>query len=178
MRINEKELEVIKRVFAENEPLLIQVRNLLFGMTLTEEEKKNIVANFKDSEIRRIIRKFIIPEFDADIPVGFSTDVWMSSVDGIKSNSPEALQPIFASQMKWIEMMETALKLLENPDGEKVNLRVFTGLDPSEMYIQILARNNFVSIIERSLVQIKTWAGLKSETPQMTKERLLKDSSK
>jgi len=178
MRINEKELKVIKDVFAENEPLLILVRNLFFGMELTEEEKKNIKANFKDKELRRIIRKFLIPEFDADIPIGFSTDLWMSSVDGIKSNSPETLFPIFKSQEKWIEMMETALKLLENPDGIKVNLKIMTGLDPSDMYVQILARNNFVSAVERALTQIKTWAGQKSESVSETRERLLKDSSK
>ena len=178
MRINEKELKVIKDVFAENEPLLILVRNLFFGLNLTEEEKKNIKESFKNLEIRRIIRKFIIPEFDADIPIGFSTDVWMSSVDGIKSNSPETLQPIFDSQIKWIGMMETALKLLENPDGTKVSLAVMTGLDPTDMYIQILARNNFVKAIETALIQIKTWAGTRKESVEDTRKRLLADSSK
>ena len=178
MRINEKELKVIKDVFAENEPLLMLVRNLFFGLNLTEEEKKNIKESFKNPEIRRIIRKFIIPEFDADIPIGFSTDVWMSSVDGIKSNSPDILYPIFTSQIKWIEMMETALKLLEDPNGTKVSLAVMTGLDPTDMYIQILARNNFVKAVETALVQIKTWAGTRNESVEDTRKRLLADSSK
>lgn len=177
-RYSKKEFEILKSVFSENEALLLTVRNLFLGLEVSEDEKKVIKEVFADKEIRRIMRKFIIPEFDADLPVGMATDIWMSSVDGVKSNTPETLAPIFASQAVYIKMLETALALLEKPEGKKVKLEVKVSDDAVEMYKQILARNNFVKNIEQTLVMIRIYAGQKTETTDELIERLKKNSSK
>jgi len=178
MRYSTKELEILKNIFAENDELLLTLRNLFFGLKISADEVKVVKDTFSDKENRRIIRKFIIPEFDADIPLGQMTDIWMSSVDGIKGNSPEVLNPIFASQIKYVDMLETALKLLENPEGKKVNLEVKEYEDGVKMYEQILTRNNYVKTIEGSLYSIKIMAGVKNETTEELIKRLERNSAK
>lgn len=187
MRYSIKELEVLKLIFAENDELILTLRNLFFGFEMSKDEKKTIKEIFSDKENRRIVRKVIIPEFDADIPVGQATDIWMSSVDGVKGNTPEVLAPIFASQIKYVGMLETALALLENVEGEKVSLKVLYPEFNSEserytfsvrMYEQILARNNFVKVIESSLVQIRILAGTKQETVEEWIKKMEKNSAK
>jgi hypothetical protein len=154
------------------------LRNLFLGLEVSQDEKRIIKDTFSKKESRRIVRKIVMPEFDTDIPVGMETDYWMSSVDGIKGNTPETLAPIVASQFKYVEMLEKALKLLENPDGDKVNLKVIKLEDATEMYQQILARNNFVSVIAQAIVRIKVLAGNKNETIEEQAKRLEKNSSK
>lgn len=104
MRITDAELEIIKALFAENEPAL------------------------------KLMRKIFLPELDPTTPIGQNIDLWMT------------------------------IKVED--------------MSPEEALINIKARNTLISHVEQQLMQLKTLAGMKKESVEETKNRLLKDSSK
>lgn len=104
MRITDAELEIIKALFAENEPAL------------------------------KLMRKIFLPELDPTAPIGQNIDLWMT------------------------------IKVED--------------MSPEEALVNIKARNTLISHVEQQLMQLKTLAGMKKESVEETKNRLLKDSSK
>lgn len=70
---------------------------------------------------------------------------------------------------------------LNSPVGQQVDLWMILSLDnltPEQALIKITARNTIIQHIEMCLSQLKILAGKKDETPEQTKTRLQKDSSK
>lgn len=70
---------------------------------------------------------------------------------------------------------------MDAPIGSQVDLWMtlkIEDLTPEQAMINIKARNQLITHLEMCLHQIKVLAGQKSETPEQTRERLAKDSSK
>lgn len=70
---------------------------------------------------------------------------------------------------------------LDAPIGSQIDLWMTVkveDLTPEEALINLKARNQLISHVELCLNQIKVLAGFKDETPDETKERIAKDSSK
>lgn len=178
MRISDVELEILKSTFADRDELLKTIRNLFFGLALNEDEKKQIRDTFSGEQIRHIMRKQFLPEIQKDIPIGQCIDLWMT-ID-LKDKLPEQVRYIIISRKKLIDMIEWSLKLLENPEGLKVDLNQWQQEEeiPELIGTSLIARNTFTSHVDQQLLVIKTLSGLKTETVEETKARLMKDSSK
>ncbi len=177
MRISDAELEILKSTFADRDELLKTIRNLFFGLEMAVEEKKQIRDTFSGEQIRTVMRKQFLPEIQRDIPIGQCIDLWMT-ID-IKNVDEDEKLRIIQARAILIDLIEKALKLLENPDGEVVNLNSWMN-EPKENWFtsHFIARNTFTSHIDQQLMVIKTLAGLKTETVEETKSRLMKDSNK
>ena len=104
MRITDKDLQILKATFAENDELV------------------------------KLLRKIFLPELSVDAPLGQNIDLWMT-----------------------------------------MDLKEMTA---DEIAIQVLARNTVIQHVEQQLQTISLLAGRKDETPEETKERLQKNSSK
>lgn len=68
-----------------------------------------------------------------------------------------------------------------NPIGMNFDLWTkldLTGLSPEQALIRVQANQMMVAHVEACLSMLKTIAGKKDETPEETKSRLIKDSSK
>ncbi len=179
MRITDAEFEMLKSVFADQDELLKTVRNLFLGLEISEDEKKQISDIFgKNETLRRLMRKQFLPEIQADLPIGQAIDLWMT-ID-LKDKSPLEIYHILQSRRLLIELIEKSLILLENPDSEKVSLSSWIGISEDErlLGVNLIARNTFISHIDQQLQTIKILAGVKTETVDETKKRLLQDSSK
>lgn len=176
--VSDRELDLLKVVFADNDDLLRLVRNLFFGLELTKAEKDLIVSTFKNDDIRQLMSKRFLPEIGKDVPIGQTVDLW-TGID-VKGKFRDEIYQVVMARESLIQMTRKALSLLENPDAEKVSLdytseRVGT---VDSLATDLLARNNFIGHIEVQLVMIKVIAGQKTESVEGAKKRLEKDSSK
>lgn len=177
MRISDVEFELLKSTFAEREELLKTIRNLFFGLPLTEDEKRQIREVFSSEALRKLMRKQFLPELQNDLPIGQAIDLWMT-ID-LKDKDDDERMRIIESRRILIEMIEKSLKLLENPEGELVDLTAWERIPRLEWFTSnLIARNTFISHTDQQLAVIRTLSGQKLETVEETKKRLLQDSSK
>lgn len=175
----EKEIDLIKSVFCENEFLLKSIRKLFFGADMTQEEKDLIVNTFKGKEIKEVFRKKVYGLENMETPIGQLSDFWIGVEQQIFGAGRDTIRQAVESKTIVLGMFETAFDLLDNPDGE----RVITKYDPKtfisdELGIRLIARNLYMKAIETSLLTVKAIAGQKSETLDETVKRLKQDSTK
>jgi len=174
---NDKEIELLKATFAENDFLLLAIRKLFFGSEITDEQKKVIVATFKSEEVRAVLQRKVYGLNNLDTPIGQLSDFWLGAEKQIFGASKETILQSVSSKALVLSMFEKAFALLTNPDGEKVNIKYVLEED-DELGIKLIARNMYMQAIETSLLTIKTIAGQKSESLAETIARLKQDSSK
>lgn len=175
MRISDTELEILKTTFADRDELLKTIRNLFFGLPITDDEKKQIKDLFGSSPVlRKLMRKQFLPEIQSDLPLGQTVDLWMM-ID-LKDKGSEEIQFIVRTRKKLIEMIETSLLMLENVESTPVSLLEWDNELVNDAFL--IARNQFISHTDQQLAVIKVLAGLKSETVEETKKKMMQDSSK
>ena len=203
---NDKEIELLKATFAENDFLLLAIRKLFFGGELTDEQKKVIVATFKSKEVRGVFQRKVYGLNNLDTPVGQLSDFWLGAEKQIFGASKDTIKQALHSKARVLAMFEQSFKLLTNPDGEKIKIdysikarvltmfkkvfKILTNPDgekikidysieeDDELGIGLIARNMYMQAIETSILTIKTIAGQKSESVKDTVARLQQDSTK
>lgn len=186
LRYTDVELSILKATFAENEPLLKAVRKVFLQLPLGEQDENELNVFKGNEELNRIMRKTFLPELDGDTPLGQQIDLWM--ILNIIEKTPEEAEPHMAAREWVINYIEQGLDALQ---GEiDINNRwiletfipklVNNESEPNAkvLYSKLIARNTIVQHVEMVLNQINFLAGLKTETTEETKKRLMKDSNK
>ena len=177
MLTNDVEIETLKKAFAENDELLISIRALLLGFPIKKSEADVIQATFKDKNVLESFRKKLYPILSPTSLIGQGGDYWYGTDTEIIGRDPETIGQIVNSKRRVLVMLEHAMKLLVNPALEKISLDFApTGDDPFQ--IELLARNKYIHAVGTALSMIKAVSGLKNETVEQTKKRLMTDSSK
>lgn len=178
MLTNDMEIETLKKAFAENDELLISMRALLLGFPIKKSEADVIEATFKDKNVREAFRKKLYPIISPTSLIGQGGDYWYGTDTEIIGRDPETIGQIVNSKRSVLLMLEAAMNLLVNPSSsKKISLEFApTGDDPFQ--IELLARNKYISAVGTALSMIKAVAGLKNESVEQTKKRLMSDSSK
>jgi len=174
---NDKEIELLKATFAENDFLLLAIRKLFFGGEITDEQKKVIVATFKSKEVRGVFQRKVYGLNNLDTPVGQLSDFWLGAEKQIFGASKDTILQAIHSKARVLAMFEQAFELLTNPDGEKIKID-YSIEEDDELGIGLIARNMYMQAIETSILTIKTIAGQKSESVKDTVARLQQDSTK
>lgn len=175
---NQDEVKLIQSTFAGNERLLITIRSLFFGLPMTKTEKESVRSAFKADLLRKIFWKRFRPSLDnRDVGIGQTVDLW-AGVD-IRGQSRDAIYQSVMARKLLIDYTEKALKLLENPEGEIVDLNYDPELNISDqLHVKLVARNSFLSHIENQLSLIKLIADQKVESVDEAKARIVKNSNK
>lgn len=174
---NDKEIELIKMTFAENDALLIAVRKLLFGAEISKEEKNMIKKSFSSDEVINVFKKKVYGLNDLSTPVGQLSDFWIGAEKQIAGMDKNTIKQVVQSKARVLDMFERGLELLKNPDGEKVVVTYVPALE-DELGINLISRNLYMQAIETALLTVKVIAGSKTESVEETVKRLKKDSSK
>lgn len=183
---NNAEVTLIKSVFANNERLLKLIRSLFFGLSLTSLEKETIRGTFKGNDLIKVFTKRLLPSYDLDrdTPIGQTLDLWAGVQ--VTGQSRDAIYQAVFSRKLLIELTKKALALLENPNGEQIDLSFepYSDKPTAELtdddYLQVkfVARNSFLNHIETQLGMIKLIADQPIETIEETRKRIAKDSAK
>lgn len=178
LKVDEKEISLIKQHFADNHELLKAIRAICFGLDVTDEEKQQVRELFSGEEMRRLFRKRLLPWLEKDTPIGQVADVWMGVENMVYGANEGTVYQAVQYKKKAIEMTEKALNLLENPDGEPMDVT----FNPDKNLVDtlqtdLLARNMFIRHIESQLLFLSIIAGSKEETPEEAQKRLDRNSS-
>lgn len=173
----DKELELIKDTFCENEELLKTMRHLWFGMELSPAEKANITETFANKELIEAVRHKVYGLNNFNTPIGQLSDFWVGIEKQIFGASKDTIKQAVESKVMVFEMFTKAFNLLSNPDGEKVDV-TFMPSTTDELQVGLIARNLYMQAIETALISILTIAGQKGETLEQTLKRLKQDSAK
>ena len=182
MRFSEKELITIKGVFAENDDLLKTMRKVFYQMPLNAVDLSALELTFKNKpELNRVLRKCFLPEIEADVPFQQQIDLWMT-IQLKEMMVGEASVHLDSIQI-WIDYMNQQLEVLKTGKYKKpkIDFKELTDIKediPTERFAKVLARNTIINHVEQQLNQILILAGMKTETPEETLERLSKDSNK
>ena len=179
LNINEREITLIKKTFCENEYLLKAIRALFLNLGVTDEEKSAIKATFSDKELLALMHKKFYPQLDKDASIGTTMDVWMGVEQMVFGKGISEIYQAVQYKDEALKMTKKALALLENPDGEKIDVTFDPALSVKDDYqIRLLARNQFIKHVESQLMFLMIIAGKKDETVEQTTQRLTKNSSK
>jgi len=175
LNVDEKEISLIKATFAENDELLKAMRALAFGLPVSDTNKETIKKTFANDELVKIMRKRLVPQLDADAPIGQVADVWLGVEQMIFNVPRDTVTQAIKYKARAVDMTKQALELFIDPSRERISLDV-TGVE-DELGINILARNQYIRHIESQLLFLKMIAGTKDETPDEAKKRLTQDSA-
>jgi hypothetical protein len=178
MRYSDAELSVIKNTFAENEDVLKAIRKHFLQIKLSKAEEAILQGFSKD--VFAVLRKSFLPEIDGDAPIHQVVDL-LITVD-IKEKTPDQLYLAFNARNVLMAYLDERLKEMEGGKSANVfkfaDLSVIEGKDEEKLWIDMNVRNTLVVHVEQQLSQLQILAGDKNESPEATKEKLLKDSSK
>ena len=169
MNTNEKEADLLKATFKDNEYLLKVLRSLFFGFDVKEEDKE-IIKKFSP-ELKEAIRKKIYPLLSNEVPIGQVADFWMGTEQNVFGQSKDSVFQAIASKTETLNMLNRAMELMNNPDGDKIDLSFKHNL-VDELGINLLSRNLYIRTIETGLNFIKLLAEQKSEVEVKEKQKL------
>ena len=173
-----KDIDIIKSTFAENDELLIMIRKLFFGGKITADEKKIIKSAFSNPEVIEVFRRKVYGVNNFDTPVGQLSDFWLGAESQMFGASRDTIYQAVMSKDVVLNMFTKAFNLLTNPDGERVSITVLNDLQADPLGVQLIARNLYMKAIESALHALKVIAGVKTETADEAVKRLQADSTK
>lgn len=175
---NNSDSALLQSLFNNNETLLRLIRTCLYGLDLSSEEREKIRGLFANRELLKIFTRRFIPSYDdSNVPIGQTLDLW-AGVD-IKSQSKESAKQLIIARHRLINLTKQGLDRLVNPDLEGISLQYNPDVTPDdELFTGFISRNSYLHHVETQLHLIKLVADQKPETPEETKKRIKKDSSK
>lgn len=174
-----KEIETLKKAFADNEGFLVSIRALLLGFPVKKSEADVIESVFKDKDVREAFRNKLYLKLSPTTPIGQGGDYWYGTDTEIVGKDPETIGQIINSKHRVLEMLEQAMALLENPFSKENKISLdFKSTKEDPFQIEFLARNKYINTVQTALSIVKVVSGMKSETPEQTKKRLLDENQK
>lgn len=177
LEADEKEADLIRLSFKENEALLVSIRNLLFAIPISEGEKQLIHTTFASTEMREMMRKRFLPTMADSKTIGFVTDLWLNGDKMVFGQSKETVKQAIDSKNMAIKMLTKGLALLADPDGEKVFVDYMPHLD-DELGTTLLGRNVYVQAVCKQLQMLWLIAQSERKTAAELEKDKKKDSSK
>lgn len=172
MRYTEKELGLIKSLFAENEDMVKALRKKMLDFPLSKVEQNLVTLN---DESRALVSKTFNPQIDPDAPIHQVIDLWMT-VD-FKEKTPEEAGILFEARDIVIEYLKERLED-KKPEITFESLSYDKKLDDRANLVNQIARNTLLGHIEQQLNQLTFLAGTKEETLEDLVRRLNQDSAK
>lgn len=171
-KVNEEDAKTIQKTF-KDESILKSMRVLLLGLDVTDGDKSLVRAIFSDIDVRRIVGKRFLPSLTRESPIGTANDVWMGVESMVFGAPRDTIEQAVKYKELSIEMTRKGLALLENPDGEPMNVQFI----PSEhaddpLQVWLLARNQYVRHVESQIMFLWMIANL----PDAGKEANPQDS--
>lgn len=184
---NDTELGALKTVFADNEELLYAIRNVLLQLPLSEAQAEMLKAQVSE-ETYGLVKRRIFPEIEPDAPFFQLADMYQAMTNDLNSKGPEEMEANFEVKIIVVDYLAQQFQALKDFIGGVLtdsvaqikldDLAVLKGKDGLQRYIDTKARNYIFSHVDTFLNHIKVLAGLKTETVELTKKKLERDSNK
>lgn len=182
MRFTFAELDLLHRLFHENEVLLKAIRKAFLQMPLSEADQKLLKTTFSQEENFAVLEKVFNPKLDPDAPILQLVDMWLN-VEIKEKDTATALPYIIARKMMcdYIDEFFEALKIgdwgVRNETIYNFTNIDFANEDMKDIHAKILARNNLLAHCEAQLNQIVILASMGESKTEKVKEDMKKDST-
>ncbi len=174
----EKDNELLRLVFKDNEALLKLVRSLFFGLPLTDGEKELIKTSFANKDVREAMRNKVHGDITRDVPIGAEGDFWSGIESQIFGRDMYTVRQAVESKEKVLQMFNQAFDLLANPHNVSMDLS-YDPITTDPLQIKLLARTLYWKAMTVALATYKVIAEQKDgENVQETAKRMQKDSMK
>lgn len=178
---SEQEVALLKATFKENDYLLKVLRSLFLGYEVSKADKDLVRSTFSGkADLQTAVRKKIYPLYTDDAPLEYLPDVWTGLQTSIFGQSRDNIYQAVVSKNLLLGYLTVAIKLMENPDGETVDLSYNPDIslvsDP--LQTKLLGRIMFINTLQSALNMIKVIANTKDESPTTIAEKKTMDSSK
>ena len=181
MYVSTNEAELLKSVFKGNEYLLKVIRNLFYGFVVSDEDKKLIRDTFSGKkELIAAFRRKVYPIFEIDVPdmpVGLLCDYWLDMDKELMGASNNAIYQRMMSKTRAMDMLEKSFALLENPDGEQVDLKYVDSVT-DEFRVALLARSLYIRTVGQGLLIVKMISDKADVTPEEQEKINILNSNK
>lgn len=179
LNTNEEENKIIKSTFKDNDFLLKAMRALFLGLELTDDEKTLIKSTFSDKGLLRIIYKKFLPTLDKESPIGQVQDIWLGVEQMVFGMTKETIYQAINYKELALNMTARALALLENPNGERIDVSFNPMTNINDEYgINLLARNQYIRHVESQLMFLKVIAEQKEEDTKEQQKRIAQNSAR
>lgn len=178
LTVNQADIDLIKATFTGNEYLLKAVRSLFVGLPVSAEDKQLIKTTFERPELRSLMQRRFLPSMTSDAPIGQMQDIWLGVEQMVFAQSRETIEQAVQYKKLAINLVKQALALLENPDGEPMNLYYDpVGAMNDPLQVGLLARNQFIRLVEQQLSTFWLTTLQVDMSPAEAKKKAEKDSS-
>jgi len=177
LRLSDTDLRLIRTMFKDNDDCLKALRKVFLQMNLTESDMRLLASITTSTEMQRILRVFLLPELDGDVPLGLNMDLWMTVAIAEKS-SPDVFLELSARN-KLLDYLEMGFTRLTNP--QPLGTGRIAGFNPIKVPAgidDVIARNTLITHIEQKLVMLKMWAAEVELTDEQLKEKAKLDGTK
>jgi len=182
-RLTNDEVDLLKKTFNGNQPLLLALEHALLQIPLDTIEMSLMEITFKGKELITILKKHILQELsDKGVAFGGTRDYLMGLE--IKDIYPD----ILALRVKALKIFEKYIQQqLEAITKREWNLEQPIRLDflaeiddltDQDIYINMFARNIIIYTIQQQLVSLMGISGQKELTKAEQEEQDKKDSLK
>ena len=170
------DVKLIKETFKGNHVVLQAMQAVMLGADPTDEQKRMVASTMASKDVQRVVRNRFLPGISNDAPVGMAQDVLLGIEDRIIGQHKDTIRQTMESRMKSIEHVEHGLELLNNPDGEPIDLTYVHNRDNvvDELAIELIARNQYISTVKNNITQL--WV-VAENNPEPSINKAHQDSS-
>lgn len=166
------ELELIRNTFKDNDELLYELRNVMFGFS---NQTKQYTP-----EVLAVIKKTLLPELTPNVPLGKQDDLYQN-LKVLKDIIPEQGINLIKAQDIVIEYLNNRFSVLKGVSSVRKlsDLKEAESKDDERRYLEMVAYNFLVdNYIDQRIYNLQALANYKEETEEEKKARLAKDSTK
>lgn len=173
-RWSEVELQLIRDVF-KDEQFILAVRDVMMGFT-------NEFTHKTSDQVLGVLRKSLLPTFEAGIPLEMQQDLCLLSLDFITGfNAEQGILRIEAFDLA-VDYLERRLGVLHGIKdvGESLNDLKNQGkaMNREDRFVRMLAYLRLGGYIEKNLGQLALIAKTEEVSPAELKKRQEKNSNK
>lgn len=177
LRYSKEDIKLCKKVFKEDDALLLAIRNVFYQLPVEERFFKEV------KPLLGLLKKTFLPDFDSTTSLFQQADIFFAFKEDIKSVNPG----IASLRIKAIDLINEYLKqqfavLSGESKDERIkllSLRNDNGGTEEGRYVNLNAYLFLTnSFIESSLERLNILANQKEETLEERKKRLEANSSK
>lgn len=180
MRFTSGELDLIKRIFADNENLLKTLRKFFLQMPYSEAEGETLKKTFSSEESFAVLLKIFNPTLDPDAPILQLVDMWLNVE--IKEKPTEMAMPFIFARKLMCEYIDDAFNNLKGTshtfrhDFSKLT-EFNVDDDPQQIHSKIIARNALLAHCEAQLNQAVILSNMTEAKAEQVVENRKKDST-
>lgn len=179
----DEEFALAKAMWGENDDSLFLIRKALLQFPMTKDEQI-VLKEIMTPAVWALVKKRIHPDLDPDAPLTEVGDIYQTLTPDLRAKGVQEMEPLFAAKQLELEYLDQQFEYLKDINSGLVqrivldDLKILKGKTAFQQYVDTTARNFLLGHVGTMLSHLKTIAGVKNETPEETKARLKRDSTK